>query len=310
MDLSFLTTTWWGALIVVVLCGHLTIMCTSLYMHRSMAHQGVEFHPVVGWAMRIWLWIFTGMSTRQWVAVHRKHHAFCETEEDPHSPVIHGWHQILFFGVRYYRDAYNDPKTMEKFTKGCPNDIIERKLFMPHKMIGLFILLAIDYLIFGYLMGSVIWLGQVLWVPFWAAGVVNGLGHTIGYRNYKVRDESRNIVPFGMLLSGEELHNNHHKYPASAKFSKRWFEIDMGWWYIQALSLVRLAKVKVVHEGLPNFKKAAQEAAHNVSGKAASAAQAARVAVHDAAEAVHEAAEAAAEAAKVAAHPPTLQTDF
>jgi len=289
-------------------------MCTSLYMHRAMAHQGVTFHPIISWAMRIWLWIFTGMSTRQWVAVHRKHHAFCETEEDPHSPVIHGWHQILFFGVKYYRDAYNDPTTMEKFTKGCPNDVIERKIFMPHKMLGLFILLAIDFLLFGFVMGSAIWLGQVLWVPFWAAGVVNGLGHTIGYRNYKVRDASRNIIPLGILLSGEELHNNHHKYPASAKFSKRWFEFDMGWFYIKALSLFSLAKVKVVHEGLPNFKRAAQEAAHNAAERAAQAAEKAAHAAHaarDAArDAMHDAAEKAAEAAKSATIKPSLGTEY
>ncbi len=268
MDLSWITHTWWGALLFVVVCGHLTIMCTSVYMHRAMAHQGVKLHPIVSWAMRWWLWIFTGMSTREWVAVHRKHHAFCETEEDPHSPVIHGWAQILFFGVKYYRNAYNDPETMERFTKGCPNDWVERNVFIPHKIVGLVFLLAVDMLLFatpsfslmGLLTGALVWAGQVLWVPFWAAGVVNGLGHTIGYRNYKVRDESRNIVPIGMLLSGEELHNNHHKFPSSAKFSKRWFEIDMGWGYIQTLRLFGLAKVKVVQNGIPNFKQHAQAA--------------------------------------------------
>jgi len=233
-------------------------MCTSLYMHRSMAHQGVKFNPVISWAMRFWLWFFTGMSTREWVAVHRKHHAHCETEEDPHSPVIHGWAQILFFGVNYYRKAYRDPATMERFTKGCPNDVIERKLFMPHKVWGILILLAVDIALFGFITGPLVWGGQVLWVPFWAAGVVNGLGHTIGYRNYKVRDASRNLIPLGLLLSGEELHNNHHKFPSSARFSMRWFEFDMGWWYIQALRLIGLAKVKVVQSGAADFKERAR----------------------------------------------------
>lgn len=283
MDLSWITHTWWGAALFVVLCGHLTVMCTSLYMHRAMAHQGVQFNPVVAWAMRFWLWLFTGMSTREWVAVHRKHHAHCETEEDPHSPVIHGWWRILFFGVNYYRKAYNDPATMERFTKGCPNDVIERKLFMPHKMIGLVIVLAIDIWLFGWMTAPLVWLGQVLWVPFWAAGVVNGLGHTIGYRNYAVRDASRNLIPIGLLLSGEELHNNHHKFPSSAKFSKRWFEFDMGWVYIQTLRAVGLAKVKVIQKGVPNFKEASENALERARGAAAHAKEAATNAVAEAA---------------------------
>jgi stearoyl-CoA desaturase (delta-9 desaturase) len=294
MDLSFVTHTWWGALLFIVLCGHLTVMCTSLYMHRAMAHQGVHFHPVVSWAMRWWLWLFTGMSTREWVAVHRKHHAYCETEEDPHSPVIHGWAQILFLGVKYYRDGYRDAATMERFTKGCPNDVIERKLFIPHKMLGLFVLLAIDLLLFGFIAGPLVWLGQVLWVPFWAAGVVNGLGHTIGYRNYKVRDESRNIIPIGLLLSGEELHNNHHKFPSSAKFSKRWFELDMGWVYITALKLVGLARVKVVQQGIPNFKRAT----HSAKEAAMEARDAAIVRARDAAHTAKDAANAVVTASK------------
>ena len=307
MDFSFVTHTWWGATLFVVLCGHLTIMCTSLFMHRAMAHQAVVFHPVVAWAMRWWLWLFTGMSTRQWVAVHRKHHAFCETEEDPHSPVVHGWANILFFGVKYYRIGYSDEATMERFTKGCPNDVIERKLFVPHKMLGLILLMGIDFLLFGFMTGSLVWLGQVLWVPFWAAGVVNGLGHTIGYRNYKVRDASRNIVPIGFLLSGEELHNNHHKFPSSAKFSKRWFEFDMGWFYIQALRLIGLARVKVVQEGIPNFKRAALEAATQAKEAAIHAKEAAIHAKDSATHAKDAAivrAKEAVEGARQAAHQP------
>jgi stearoyl-CoA desaturase (delta-9 desaturase) len=267
MDLSFLTQTWWGALIIVVLCGHITVMTMSLYMHRAMAHQGLELHPIVQWAFRLWLYLFTGMSTREWVAVHRKHHAFCETEQDPHSPVVHGWAKILFLGVFFYKKGYSDPETMEKFSKGTPTDRAET-FFIKHKFTGLFALLALDFLVFGWLTGGLVWAGQVLWTPFWAAGVVNGLGHTIGYRNYKVRDASRNLIPLGILLSGEELHNNHHKHPASAKFSKRWFEFDMGWTYIQMMRLVGLAKVKVVHDAAPNFKRAtaaAREAAREAA---------------------------------------------
>jgi stearoyl-CoA desaturase (delta-9 desaturase) len=260
MDLSFITHTWWGAVLVVVICGHITIMCTSLYMHRSQAHQGVTFHPAVSWAMRWWVWLISGMNTREWVAVHRKHHAFCETEDDPHSPVIHGWAAIMFLGVKYYRDAYSDPATMERFTKGCPNDVIERKLFVPHKMLGLVVVLALDFWLFGFMTGALVWAGQVLWVPFWAAGVVNGLGHTIGYRNYNVKDASRNIIPFGILLSGEELHNNHHRFPSSVKFSKRKFEFDIGWLYIRLLQMLGLAKIKIAQSGLPNLKERAEQA--------------------------------------------------
>ena len=256
MDLSFLTSTWWGPVLTVLFCGHMTILCMSLYMHRSMAHSGVEFHPVIAWAMRWWLWLFTGMSTREWVAVHRKHHAHCETEEDPHSPLVHGVWKVLFLGVFMYKKAYNDPSTMDKYAKGCPNDVIERKLFMPHKFAGLVTIMLIDFLVFGWMTGALVWLGQVLWTPFWAAGVVNGLGHFVGYRNFKVRDESRNLIPLGVLLIGEELHNNHHKFPASSKFSQRWWEFDIGWMYINAMKALGLAKIKVVHQGIPNFKAA------------------------------------------------------
>ena len=264
-------------------------MCTSLYLHRAMTHQGLWLHPFASWPMRWWLWLFTGMNTREWVSVHRKHHAFVETEDDPHSPVIHGWASILIFGVKYYRQAAMQAETIARFSKGCPNDVIERKVFMRYKFAGPVILLGIDLLIFGPLLGAGVWTGQVLWVPFWAAGFVNGLGHTIGYRNYTVKDASRNIVPLGFLLSGEELHNNHHKFPASAKFSKRWFEVDMGWWYIQALRMVGLAKVEIVQHAVPNFKKAALVAKETALEH-----------VHEAAVVAKEAAEQAKTVVKVA----------
>lgn len=246
MDLSFLTHTWWGALIIIVIAGHFTIMCTSLYLHRSLTHQSVTFSPIAAFPMRVWLWLFTGMSAKQWVAVHRKHHAFVDTEQDPHSPVIHGWAAILFGGVMYYRKAYADSETVAKYAKGWKDDFFEKYIFVPLKYGGPVILYFIVAQIFGYVPALFVWAGLVLWVPFWAAGVVNGLGHTIGYRNFKVEDASTNIVPLGILLSGEELHNNHHKSPSSAKFSVKWYEFDMGWFYITILKFLHLAKLRAV----------------------------------------------------------------
>jgi stearoyl-CoA desaturase (delta-9 desaturase) len=244
MDLSFLTHTWWGALIVIVLAGHFTIMCTSLYLHRSLTHGAVVFHPLAAFPMRVWLWLFTGMSAKQWVAVHRKHHAFVDTENDPHSPVIEGWARILFLGVMYYRRAYGDDETVKKYAKDIRDDFFEKYIFVPLKYGGPVLLYFITAQIFGYLPALAVWTGLVLWVPFWAAGVVNGLGHTIGYRNFRVEDASRNIVPVGLLLSGEELHNNHHKQPSNAKFSVKWYEFDMGWVYISILRYLGLAKLR------------------------------------------------------------------
>jgi stearoyl-CoA desaturase (delta-9 desaturase) len=292
MLLSFIAHTWWGALLFVIVCGHVTIMCTSLYLHRSITHDGVKFHPVISMAMRVWLWMFTAMGTKHWVAVHRKHHAFTDVEEDPHSPVVHGWKQIVFFGVKYYRNAYRDKDAMAQYTIGCPNDWVERRIFEPLKDVGLLLLLGIDILLFGFIAGTLVWGGQVLWVPFWAAGVVNGLGHTIGYRNYSVSDASRNIVPFGLLLSGEELHNNHHKFPSSAKFSKRWFELDMGWIYIQALRAFGLARVKVVQTGRIDFKVRARLAADHARVAAEHAREVALDTVHTATQAAKDIAHA------------------
>ncbi|HJW28411.1 MAG TPA: fatty acid desaturase, partial [Saprospiraceae bacterium] len=235
---------------LILVCGHITIMCTSLYLHRSLTHQALIFHPIAAFPMRLWLWLITGMAAREWVAVHRKHHAHCETENDPHSPVVHGWASILFLGVKYYRRESQNPETIEKFGKGVPVDALERKWFEPMKYAGPFILLALTFYLFGWLQGLVFWTGLIIWVPFWAAGVVNGLGHTIGYRNYEVEDESRNLSPIGLLLSGEELHNNHHRFPSSPKFSRKWFEFDMGWLYIRILLFLHLAHLRLDRESL------------------------------------------------------------
>lgn len=236
--------TWWQIGLLIVVCGHVTIMCTSLYLHRSLTHNSIVFRPVAAFPMRVWLWFVTGMAAREWVAVHRKHHAHCETVNDPHSPVVHGWASILFLGVKYYRRESSNPETIEKYGKGVPNDLLERKWFEPMKYAGPFITLGVTILLFGWLQGFVFWVGLIVWVPFWAAGVINGLGHTLGYRNYEVDDESRNLSPIGILLSGEELHNNHHRFPSSPKFSRRWFEFDMGWLYIRMLLFLRLARLR------------------------------------------------------------------
>jgi stearoyl-CoA desaturase (Delta-9 desaturase) len=247
---SLFSLSWWQIIGFVILCGHITIMCTSLYLHRSLTHQSLVFHPIAAFPMRFWLWLVTGMAAKEWVAVHRKHHAHCETENDPHSPVVHGWASILFLGVKYYRRESQNPETIAKFGKGVPDDFLERKWFEPLKYAGPFITLAIAVYFFGWLQGGVFWAGLIAWVPFWAAGVVNGLGHTLGYRNYEVEDESRNLSPLGILLSGEELHNNHHRFPSSPKFSRKWFEFDIGWLYIRLLVFLRLARIRLNEEKL------------------------------------------------------------
>ena len=221
----------------------ITIACVTLYLHRSQAHRAVEFHPVVAHFMRFWLWLTTGMVTREWVSVHRKHHQASDTPADPHSPKIYGIWNVLFKGVWYYKQAAKDPAVM-KLGVGTPNDWIEQKLYTPHSAKGILLMLAIDLLVFGWV-GLVVWLVQILWIPFWAAGVINGLAHWVGYRNYAVKDTSRNLWPLAVWIGGEELHNNHHGDGTSAKFSKRWFELDIGWFYIKILEKLNLAKLRV-----------------------------------------------------------------
>jgi stearoyl-CoA desaturase (delta-9 desaturase) len=192
--------------------------------------------------MRFWLWLTTGMVTKEWVAVHRKHHQASDTPADPHSPAIYGIWNILFKGVWYYKQAAKNPEVM-KLGVGTPNDWIERNVYTPYSARGILLLLAIDIALFGWI-GILVWAVQMLWIPLWAAGVINGLAHWVGYRNYNVKDTSRNLLPIGVWIGGEELHNNHHGDGASAKFSKRWFEVDIGWCYIKTLQLLRLAKLR------------------------------------------------------------------
>jgi len=221
----------------------ITIACVTLYLHRSQAHRAVQFHPAVAHFMRFWLWMTTGMVTKQWVAIHRKHHQAADTEADPHSPKIHGIWTVLFKGALLYNEASKNKILVRDLGQGTPNDWIEENLYTPHSRLGIFLMLIIDLALFGFL-GLVVWGIQMLWIPFWAAGVVNGAAHWWGYRNYDVKDTSRNLWPWAFWIGGEELHNNHHGDGASAKFSKKSYEFDIGWMYIRILERLGLAKVR------------------------------------------------------------------
>jgi stearoyl-CoA desaturase (delta-9 desaturase) len=250
---------WWGYALTALVLAQITIACVTLYLHRSQAHMAVRLHPAVSHFFRFWLWLTTGMVTREWVAVHRKHHARVETEEDPHSPRIYGIHKVLWLGAWLYRREAGRSDTLEKYGAGTPDDWIERRLYTPHNGLGVLFMLGIDLVLFGPLAGSLIWLVQMAWIPFWAAGVINGIGHYWGYRNFEVGDASKNIVPWGFFIGGEELHNNHHAYAGSAKFSNKRWEFDIGWVYLRVLGALGLAEVKktapklVVNESRTQF---------------------------------------------------------
>ena len=230
-------------IIATLVMTHITIVCVTLYLHRSQAHKGIEFHPILGHFMRLWLWLTTGMVTKQWVAIHRKHHRFSDQEGDPHSPVVFGIKNVFLRGVYYYYLAAKDANMIVQYGKGTPNDWIERRLYTPHSRLGILLMLIIDLVLFGPI-GLVVWGIQMLWIPFWAAGVINGTGHWWGYRNGESKDNSRNISPWGIIIGGEELHNNHHLEPASPKLSRRWFEFDIGWMWLTLFRLVGLAKLR------------------------------------------------------------------
>ncbi|HEX6097094.1 MAG TPA: fatty acid desaturase [Thermoanaerobaculia bacterium] len=234
---------WWLPVLYVLVLGHLTNICVTLYLHRSMSHQGVVFRPVVVHAMRFWLWLTTAIVTREWVAVHRKHHAFPDREGDPHSPALEGLLQVLFGGYWCYRRAMHDPELFSKYGYGTPDDWIERNLYSRYRPAGILLLLGIDILLFGWIAGPLAWLGTVTWIPLFAAGIINGLGHALGYRNFNTRDRSRNLYPIAIWMLGEELHNNHHADPRSARFRGHWWEFDLGWMYIRILAFLRLARV-------------------------------------------------------------------
>jgi stearoyl-CoA desaturase (delta-9 desaturase) len=238
-----LTQASWGTWIVYMLVvTQLTIFAVTLYLHRNQTHRGVDFHPVVAHFFRFWSWLTTGMVTKEWVAIHRKHHAKVETEEDPHSPQIYGIKKVFWDGVGLYRDASENDDDMEKYGRGTPEDWIERHLYSAHPYWGPTLMLIVSLFLFG-VVGAALWAIQMMWIPFWAAGFVNGIGHWWGYRNFESADTSTNLSPWGVWIGGEELHNNHHAFPSSAKFALRKFEFDIGWAAIRLFEMVGLAKV-------------------------------------------------------------------
>lgn len=224
---------------------HITIMCVTLYLHRCQAHRAVSFHPAVTHFMRFWLWLTTGMVTKQWVAIHRKHHQRSDQEGDPHSPQVYGIWRVLFGGAFLYHAASKDTEMVNKLGVGTPDDWMERNVYSTHSRLGIMLLLIINLSLFG-LWGWLIWGIQMIWIPFWAAGVINGLAHWVGYRNYDTKDTSRNLGPFGVWIGGEELHNNHHGDGTNANFRTKWYEIDIGWVYIRLLEFFNLATLRPV----------------------------------------------------------------
>jgi stearoyl-CoA desaturase (delta-9 desaturase) len=239
---------WWSLVLVALGLTHITIASVTIYLHRNQAHRSLDLHPIVAHFFRFWLWLTTGMVTKEWTAIHRKHHAKCETADDPHSPQVHGINKVLWLGVFLYVKESHHPETMERYGHGTPDDWMEHNVYSLHSVAGLWIMGAINIALFGLIPGALVLITQIVWIPFWAAGVINGIGHFWGYRNWDVPapDASRNISPIGILIGGEELHNNHHAYPASAKFALKWYEFDIGWMYISVLQALGLATVKKV----------------------------------------------------------------
>ncbi len=237
---------WWGYVIVALVLTHITIASVTIFLHRHQAHKALELHPVVSHFFRFWLWLTTGQVTQEWVAVHRKHHANVEGPDDPHSPQQVGIKTVLWLGMWLYRVESGKRETLKKYGYGTPHDWMERNVYKTMDYLGVALMLGIDVLLFGVVAGSLIWLTQILWIPFWAAGVINGIGHWWGYRNYELTDASTNIVPWGIIIGGEELHNNHHTYPSSAKFSSKGWEIDIAWMYIRVLETLHLATIKKI----------------------------------------------------------------
>ena len=240
---GFIDLPWWGYIVVALVFTHITIASVTIFLHRHQAHRALELHAIPSHFFRFWLWLTTGIVTKEWAAIHRKHHAKCETAEDPHSPVILGIKKVLLEGAELYRKEAENPETLDRYGHGTPDDWLENKLYSGHSMLGIVLLLVINVLLFGPL-GLTIWAVQMAWIPVNAAGIVNGIGHYWGYRNFQTEEASTNIVPWGILIGGEELHNNHHAYASSAKLSSKWYELDIGWFYIRVLETLSLAQVK------------------------------------------------------------------
>jgi len=245
MVYGILDLPWWGYIVAALILTHISIVSITVFLHRCQAHRALELHWLPSHFFRCWLWLTTGMETKAWTAIHRKHHAKCETEDDPHSPQIFGLPKVLWEGAELYRKEAKDLETMKRYGQGTPDDWLENHVYTPHSAKGIFLMLFINLVLFG-IPGLTIWATQMAWTPFFAAGIINGVGHYWGYRNFECGDAARNVSPWGILIGGEELHNNHHTYPTSAKLSVKWFEFDIGWFYIKLMMLLGLAKVKRV----------------------------------------------------------------
>lgn len=250
LDQGLLDFNGWQILAYTLVATHITIAAVTIYLHRCQAHRALTLHPIASHVFRAWLWLTTGMVTKEWAAVHRKHHARCENDGDPHSPKVFGLRKVLLEGAELYRAEAANRDTVERFGRGTPDDWLERNLYTRHSSLGVWITLALDLLLFG-VAGLIVFGVQMLWIPITAAGIINGLGHARGYRNFDSPDASTNLGPLGILIGGEELHNNHHAYASSAKLSAKWYEFDIGWLYIRLLSMLGLAKV---HRVLPKPK--------------------------------------------------------
>jgi stearoyl-CoA desaturase (delta-9 desaturase) len=242
---GFVSLPWWGTILVALGLTHVTIAAVTVYLHRCQAHRALDLHPVVSHFFRFWLWLTTGMVTKEWVAIHRKHHAKCETKEDPHSPYYKGINTVLWKGAELYREEARNKETLENYGHGTPNDWLEQHVYTPYNFAGVSLLVILNIVLFG-VYGITMWAVQMMWIPFFAAGVINGLGHYWGYRNFETADGSTNLTNMGVLIGGEELHNNHHAFPSSAKLSMKWWEFDIGWFYIRLLALMGLARVRRV----------------------------------------------------------------
>ncbi len=245
MFYGLLDLPWWGYIVITLVFTHITIASVTIFLHRAQAHRALVLHPAISHFFRLWLWLTTGMETKAWAAIHRKHHAKCETAEDPHSPQVLGLPKVFWEGAELYRKEAKNKETLERYGQGTPDDWLERHIYTPYSGRGVLIMLAIDLILFG-VPGLTICAIQMAWIPLFAAGVINGIGHYWGYRNFECEDAATNIVPWGILIGGEELHNNHHTYPTSAKLSVKWWEFDIGWLYIRILMALGLAKVKRV----------------------------------------------------------------
>jgi stearoyl-CoA desaturase (delta-9 desaturase) len=245
MQLGLFDLPWWGVVLATLALTHITIAAVTIFLHRSQAHRAVDLHPIVSHFFRFWLWLTSGMVTKEWVAIHRKHHAKCETPEDPHSPQTRGIKKVFWEGSELYRAEAKVAETLEKYGHGTPDDWLERNVYSRHSAAGIWLMMAIDLALFGPI-GLTVWAVQMAWIPITAAGIINGIGHYWGYRNFASEDASTNIFPWGILIGGEELHNNHHAYGTSARLSNKWYEFDIGWLYIKLMSYVGLATIRKV----------------------------------------------------------------